>query len=157
VVALKRAKKDLLNRNCDAKGIAVFFGSDQEANMPVRGIRGATVAPKDEPEAVLAATRTLLEAIVQANPGLIPADLASAWFTVTSDLCSAHPAQAARQLGWGSVPLMCALEIPVPGSLPHCIRVLLHWNTALPQSAIQHVYLGEAARLRPDLINNQTI
>ena len=125
--------------------------------MPLRGIRGATVACQDDPETVLAATRQLLEAILAANPGLVPADLASAWFTVTGDLCSVHPAQAARQMGWAEVPLMCALEIPVPGSLERCIRVLLHWNTPLPQSAIHHIYLGQAAELRPDLVNSQPI
>ncbi len=125
--------------------------------MPVRGIRGATVVRKDEPEAILAATRELLEAILRANPGLEPADLASAWFTVTADLCSVHPAKAARQMGWEAVPLMCAQEIPVPGSLPRCIRVLLHWNTERSQAQIQHVYLGEAMSLRPDLNRNHEL
>ncbi len=120
--------------------------------MAVRGIRGATVVEHDQPEEVLAATRDLLSAILKANPSLNPADLASAIFTVTADLCSAYPAQAARQLGWEDVPLMCGLEIPVPGSLPRCIRVLLHWNTDLPQAAVRHVYQGEAASLRPDLV-----
>ncbi len=120
--------------------------------MAVRGIRGATVVEHDQPEEVLAATRDLLSAILKANPSLNPADLASAIFTVTADLCSAYPAQAARQLGWDDVPLMCGLEIPVPGSLPRCIRVLLHWNTDLPQAAVRHVYQGEAASLRPDLV-----
>ena len=119
--------------------------------MPVRGIRGATVATEDQSEAILSATRELLGAIQATNPTLDPADLASAIFTVTGDLAAAYPAKAARQLGWTGTPLICALEIPVPGSLPRCIRVLLHWNTELPQSAIRHVYLGEAAKLRPDL------
>jgi chorismate mutase len=78
-------------------------------------------------------------------------DLASAFFTVTEDLHSAYPSQAARELGWQHVPLICSREIPVPGGLPRCIRVLLHWNTDLPQHAIRHVYLGGAAELRPDL------
>jgi len=119
--------------------------------MPVRGIRGATVAAENQSEAILSATRELLGAIQVANPTLDPTDLASAIFTVTGDLGAAYPAKAARQLGWTGTPLMCAREIPVPGSLPRCIRVLLHWNTELPQSAIRHVYLGEAANLRPDL------
>ncbi len=120
--------------------------------MPVRGIRGATVVEHDDPEEVLAATRELLSALLKANPSLNPSDLASALFTVTGDLCTAYPARAARQLGWDDVPLMCALEIPVPGSLPRCIRVLLHWNTDLPQAAVRHIYLGAAASLRPDLV-----
>ncbi len=119
--------------------------------MPIRGVRGATVASRDEPEAILSATRELLEALQDANPLMQVADLASAFFTVTSDLTAVYPAKAARQLGWEQVPLMCALEIPVPESLPRCIRVLLHWNTDLPQAAIRHVYLGAAASLRPDL------
>jgi len=119
--------------------------------MPVRGIRGATVALSDEPEAVLTATRELLAALIEANPGLSPEEIASAFFTVSADLHSVYPAQAARQLGWDAVPLMCAQEIPVSGSLPRCIRVLIHWNTELPQGAIRPVYLGAAASLRPDL------
>jgi chorismate mutase len=121
--------------------------------MTVRGIRGATVTTEDQPEAIRQATRELLQAILERNPALLLEDLASVLFTVTPDLTSVYPAQAARQMGWQHVPLMCAQEIPVPGSLPHCIRVLLHWNTDVPQSAIQHVYLGEARRLRPDLDN----
>lgn len=119
--------------------------------MSIRGIRGATAAKQDESEAILAATRTLLAAIVEANPGLDPSDIASIFFTVTDDLSAVHPALGARQLGWTDVPLMCAREIPVPGSLPRCIRVLVHWNTSLPQSEIHHVYLGEAVVLRPDI------
>jgi chorismate mutase len=120
--------------------------------MAIRGIRGAAVADEDNPQEVLRVTRELLEGILAANLTLQADDLASALFTVTDDLCSAYPARAAREMGWTHVPLMCALEIPVPGSLPRCIRVLLHWNTELPQNQIQHVYLGAAASLRPDLI-----
>jgi chorismate mutase len=119
--------------------------------MPIRGIRGATAVNTDQPDEILAATAELLKTIVRANPTLLPEDVASALFTVTSDIASAYPAKAARELGWTHVPLMCALEIPVADGLPRCIRVLLHWNTDLPQSAIRHVYLGAATRLRPDL------
>jgi chorismate mutase len=119
--------------------------------MTVRGVRGATVVDQDQPEAVLTATQVLLQSLLQANPELKPADLASAFFTVTEDLVSVYPARAARQIGWSQVPLMCMREIPVPGGLPRCIRVLIHWNTDLPQEAIHHVYLGAAASLRPDL------
>ncbi|PKN86045.1 MAG: chorismate mutase, partial [Chloroflexi bacterium HGW-Chloroflexi-7] len=90
-------------------------------------------------------------AILKANPCLVTADIASAWFTVTSDLQLIHPAKAAREMGWKDVPLMCSREIDVPGSLPRCVRVLIHWNTDLPQSSVKHVYLHEAATLRPDL------
>jgi chorismate mutase len=119
--------------------------------MPVRGIRGATTVHTDQPEPILAATQELLEAILARNPGLVPDAIASVLFTVTDDLSAAYPAKAARQIGWVQTPLMCAREIPVPGGVPHCIRVLIHWNTSLPQSAIRHVYLGEATQLRPDL------
>jgi chorismate mutase len=119
--------------------------------MTLRGVRGAITVEHDQPEEILAASGELLAAILQANPALQPEDLASAIFTVTGDLCSAYPAKAARQMGWNEVPLMCALEIPAPGGLPRCIRVLLHWNTDLPQRAIHHVYLKDAASLRPDL------
>ena len=121
--------------------------------MAVRGVRGAIDVPADRPQSILQATRRLLEAILAANPRLRPADLASALFTVTDDLTSAYPAQAARTLpGWEQVPLICAREIPVPDGLPRCVRVLLLWNTDLPQAAISPVYLGGAARLRPDLV-----
>jgi len=119
--------------------------------MSVRGIRGAIDVEMDEPEAVLQATRILLEALMEVNPTLQPQDLASVVFTVTQDLSSIYPAQAARQLGWTDVPLLCTREIPVPGGLPRVVRVLAHWNTELPQKSIKHVYLGQAARLRPDL------
>jgi len=119
--------------------------------MAMRGIRGATTIEADDPDQVLSATRELLEAILEANPGLNTADIASVLFTVTEDVISVHPALAARQIGWDQVPMMCAQEIPVPCSLPHCIRVLLHWNTDVAQTAIRHVYLRQAVNLRPDL------
>ncbi len=123
--------------------------------MPIRGIRGATTATADEPELILQATRELLEEILVENEGMLPEDVASALFTVTDDLVSTFPAQAARQMGWGLVPMICAREIPVPGSLPRVIRVLVHWNTELKQNEITHVYLRDAVRLRPDLVAAQ--
>jgi chorismate mutase len=123
--------------------------------MPIRGIRGATTVAADEPDLILQATRELLEAILAENEDMRPEDIASAIFTVTEDLAATFPAQAARQMGWGLVPMMCAREIPVPGSLSRVIRVLVHWNTELPQSGITHVYLREAVRLRPDLVSAQ--
>jgi chorismate mutase len=93
----------------------------------------------------------LLEALLEANPSMQPKDLASIVFSVTPDLNSVYPAKAVRQLGWTEVPLMCMQEIPVPDGLPRIVRLLAHWNTELPQESIQHVYLGEAASLRPDL------
>lgn len=124
--------------------------------MPVRGIRGAITVESDQAEAILSATRQLLCAILEANPGLLSADLASAIFSVTQDLSAAYPAQAARELGWAQVPMFCTREIPVPGGVSRCIRVLLHWNTDLLQEEVRHVYLGGAARLRPDLNGFET-
>lgn len=123
--------------------------------MPTRGIRGATTVSADEPELILEATRELLEAILDSNEGMVPEDIASAVFTVTDDLASTFPAEGARQIGWGLVPMMCAREIPVPNSLSRVIRVLIHWNTELPQNEIVHVYLREAVKLRPDLVAAQ--
>ena len=123
--------------------------------MPIRGIRGATTVSADHPELILEATRELLEAILQQNESMEPGDVASALFTVTDDLASTFPAQGARQMGWGLVPMLCAREIPVPNSLPRVIRVLVHWNTELKQNEITHVYLREAVKLRPDLVAAQ--
>lgn len=123
--------------------------------MPVRGIRGATTVSADQPQQILDATHELIEAIFAANPQMKSEDIASALFTVTGDLHSTFPAQAARQMGWSMVPMMCACEIPVPGSLPHAIRVLVHWNTDLAQNQIVHVYLRDAVKLRPDLVAAQ--
>lgn len=119
--------------------------------MTTRGIRGATTVSADDKEEVLSATQELLRAILEANPSLRTEDIASAVFTVTEDIASAYPALTARQIDWDLVPMMCAREIPVPGSLPLCVRVLIHWNTELPQADIHHVYLRDAVKLRPDL------
>lgn len=119
--------------------------------MPIRGIRGAVNVSADRAEDVLQATRELLEAILAANPTLHPDDLASVLFTATQDLHSVYPAQAARAMGWNLVPLLCFQEMLVAGSMPRVIRVLLHWNTDLPQEAVSHIYLGETSGLRPDL------
>jgi len=123
--------------------------------MPIRGIRGATTVPADDPELILQATRELLEEILEENESMRPDDVASALFTVTDDLASTFPAQAARQMGWELVPMLCAREIPVPNSLPRVIRVLVHWNTEVPQNEITHVYLRDAVKLRPDLVAAQ--
>ncbi len=123
--------------------------------MTIRGVRGAITVPADQPDLILEATHELLGAIIKANSGMDPEDIASVFFTVTNDMVSTFPAQGARQMGWGLVPMICAVEIPVPGSLPRVIRILIHWNTDCDQSAIKHVYLREAVKLRPDLISAQ--
>ena len=118
--------------------------------MPCRGIRGAITVQADTAAAILEATAELLRCIVRANEVAVP-DIASAFFTATSDLVAAFPAQAARDLGWQHAALLDAVEIPVPGSLPRCVRVLVHWNTDKRQDEVRHVYLRGAAGLRPDL------
>jgi len=120
--------------------------------MPVRGVRGANVARANRPDAIHVATLDLLRAILDANPGLRPENVASAFFTMPKELDAAFPALAARTIpGWKAVPLLCCQEIPVPDAMPNVIRVLLLWNTDVPQEAIRHVYLGETTRLRPDV------
>lgn len=114
-----------------------------------RGVRGAITIDENSSEAILAATRELLFNLIHYNQ-INPDDIASAYFTTTIDLNAAYPATAARQLGWFDVPLLCGHEMQVPGSLPKCIRILLHWNTRKTPQEVVHVYLREAAGLRPD-------
>jgi len=118
--------------------------------MQCRGVRGATTVTDNTREEILTATRQLVALMMRRN-GIVPKDVASAIFTTTPDLDAEFPALAARQLGWLEVPLLCGHEMAIPGSLPRCIRVLVHWNTDLTQSEIQHVYVRDAIKLRPDL------
>ncbi len=113
-----------------------------------RGIRGATTVEKNDREEILAATKELLRLLIEKND-IQAEDVASAFFSLTADLDAEFPAVAARDLGWTEVALMCTQEIPVPGSLRKCIRVLLHVNTTRKASEIQHVYIRGAANLRP--------
>jgi chorismate mutase len=122
-------------------------------DRPMRAIRGATTVDSDTPEHIRRATRELLETIVARNE-FVSGDVISAIFTVTHDLRSEFPAHAARELGWLDVPLLCTMEIPVPGSLPRCIRVLLHIESARARAEIRHVYLHDARTLRPDLVSD---
>lgn len=121
----------------------------------IRGIRGATTVDVNEKEAIIAATEELLEELTVQND-FEPDAVASVLFTVTSDLNATFPAEAARKRGWLWVPMLCATEIPVPGSLPMCIRVLIHLNTDKAPQEIRHVYLRRAVRLRPDWSGNKT-
>jgi chorismate mutase len=114
-----------------------------------RGIRGATTAEANTRDAILEATREMLEQIVVANQLQID-DIASAIFSTTADLTAEFPAVAARQLGWLDTALMCTHEMAVPGSLERCIRVLIHWNTTRRADEIVHVYIRGAHRLRPE-------
>lgn len=118
--------------------------------MTTRGVRGATTIETNDREEILVATRQLLALMIRRNE-IDPEDIASAIFTTTPDIDAEFPALAARQLRWLDVPLICGHEMAVPGALPMCIRVLLHWNTAKPQADVQHVYIRDAKKLRPDL------
>ncbi len=118
--------------------------------MPCRGVRGATTLGQNDREEILSATRQLLALMLRQNE-IETCDIASAIFSTTPDINAEFPALAARQLGLLDVPLLCGHEIAVPGGLPMCIRILLHWNTDKPQSQIHHVYAREAKRLRPDI------
>ena len=116
----------------------------------VRALRGATTVDADVPDQIAASTVELLTEMFDRN-GVDHDDLISIWFTATEDLVSAFPATAARSIGLGDVPLLCAREIPVPGSMPRCIRVLAHLSTERPRDELHHVYLRAAATLRDDL------
>ena len=117
--------------------------------MPVRGVRGATTVGGNEAAAIVERTLELLRVLVQAN-ALRPEDVASAVFTVTDDLDAGFPALAVRSLpGWADVPLLCARETPVPGSLGRCVRVLIHWNTDRTQGEVRHAFVRGARELRP--------
>jgi chorismate mutase len=115
----------------------------------VRAVRGATSVEEDTPEAILESTAELLTEVLERND-LTTDELISMIFTMTPDLRSEFPALAARQAGITTIPLLCASEIPVPGSLGMCIRLLLHCTVPRGRP-IQHVYLREARKLRPDL------
>ncbi|MFC4808498.1 chorismate mutase [Paenibacillus sp. GCM10023250] len=119
--------------------------------MRVRGIRGAITVNVNEEQPILKATAELLNGIVNAN-AIEPGEIASVFVTVTGDLDATFPARAIRAMdGWELVPLMCALEVPVQGSLEKCIRLMVLVNTERTQEQIEHVYLGGAKALRPDL------
>jgi chorismate mutase len=117
--------------------------------MLTRGVRGATTVEANSREAILEAARELLAAMLKANEFDV-ADIASAFFSATPDLNAEFPALAAREMGWTDVALLCGHEMNVPGSLPMCLRILLHVNTDKPTGAIHHVYLRGATVLRPD-------
>ena len=124
--------------------------------MPCRGVRGATTTDANTKDEIQAATRQLLTLMIRVN-GIESEDVACAIFTVTRDLNAEFPAFAARQLGWGDVPLLCSYEIDVPGSTPRCIRILANWNTSKRQREITHVYIKGAKNLRPDFSGAQSV
>jgi chorismate mutase len=121
----------------------------------VVAIRGATTVAAaqsaDEAALILRATGELLSSMVEQN-SLHTDDIISAIFTVTGDLRAEFPARAAREIGWSDIPLLCTVEMAVPGALERCIRILLHTHTTRPRSELRHVYLHGARVLRPDLL-----
>lgn len=121
----------------------------------LRGIRGATTVDNDDAAEILAATRELLEEMLEQN-GIDDYDvIASIFFTTTPDLHATFPAEGARAIGMTMVPLLCFQEIPVAGRLGKCIRVMMQVNTRKSQQEMRHVYLREARSLRPDLSSAQ--
>ncbi|BDZ43589.1 chorismate mutase [Paraoerskovia sediminicola] len=118
--------------------------------MAVRAIRGATQLDTDDRDHLHARTTELVESVLSAN-GIGTDTLISLFFTSTPDLVSDFPAAAARGMGLGDVPLMCAVEIDVPGALPRIVRVLAHADVEVPRSAVRHVYLHGATALRKDI------
>lgn len=116
----------------------------------LRGLRGATTCEVDTPDAISESVQELMIALMERNE-LEREDVVSVIFTTSPDLTSAFPAAAARGIGFGDVPLLCASEIDVPGSMPRCVRVLMHIYTPRERSEIHHVYLRNAQSLRDDL------
>ncbi len=119
--------------------------------MGVRGIRGAITVKEDTSTEILDATEQLVHEIISQNQ-ILPEHVAAIFITVTTDLVSDFPAKAIRKIeGWELVPLMCSTEIPVLESLSNCIRVMMLVNTDLNPDEVNHVFLREAKKLRPDL------
>ena len=122
--------------------------------MPVRGIRGATTAEENTAEAITEATEDLLEELTRLN-GLDKDEICFAYFTTAHDLTAEFPAYAARRLGWLEVPLLCGhdmdVQLPNPRGVPMCIRILLLYNTAKPQSEMRFAYLRGAQAIKKDL------
>ncbi len=122
--------------------------------MPVRGIRGATTAGANTAVSITEATEELLRELVRLND-LDPAEICFAYLTTTHDLTAEFPAFAARRLGWTEVPLLCGhdmdVQLPNPRGVQKCVRVLLLYNTPLPQSAMRFAYLRGAQAIKADL------
>ncbi len=133
-----------------APGLPGGRSSERGECMAVRAIRGATQVDADDREEILAATRELVSTVMERND-LHSDDVISILFTATPDLTSEFPALAARELGMGEVPLICATEIDVPHALPRVLRLMAHVETPLERSAVQHVYLRGAVALRRDI------
>src|ERR1700722_1158115 len=116
----------------------------------VRALRGATTVDSDTPEQVTTRIHGLLQEMLGRN-AVDHEDLISILFTATSDVVSLFPATAARKLGLGDVPLLCARELDIVGATPRCLRVLMHITTTRARSELHHVYMEGARELRDDL------
>lgn len=126
------------------------MSTERQGDKRLRALRGATTIATDSADAVVAATKDLLTAMIDRND-VDPDDLVSVIFTATADITSEFPAAAARALGIAHVPLLCAQEIAVPGDVERCIRVLMHLYSDRDYASLRHVYLGGARQLRTDL------
>ncbi len=126
------------------------MSTNTEQPARLRAVRGATTVERDDGDLIVAATAELLSEMLRANE-LRPDDVVSLLFTATQDLSAEFPAVGARSLGLAHVPLLCATEIPVPGSVPRCIRVLMHAYTPVAPHELRHIYRGDARSLRSDL------
>ncbi len=124
--------------------------------MAVRAIRGATQLEEDVRDPMLERVAEMVTDVMEAN-GLEVDDFISVIFTATSDLVSEFPAYAARRLGFGEIPLICARELEIDGSMPRCVRMMAHVETDLPRADITHVYLHGAAALRSDLTRVRSV
>jgi chorismate mutase len=121
----------------------------------LRGIRGAIQVEDNTGEDILKGSIVLMQRLIEAN-NVQAKNVAAVFFTVTSDLNAAFPAEVRKHLGWSSVPFLCSQEIPVPESMPKILRVLVLFETTLEQDEIRHQYLGATAALRPDLESAST-
>lgn len=120
----------------------------------IRGFRGATTIESDKAELVWEAAATLAVEIASANH-IKPENIASMIISTTPDITSAFPAKAVRMMDdWQYVPIMCMHEMNVEGALPLCIRILIHANTDVEQHQVRHIYLNDAVKLRPDLVES---
>lgn len=124
--------------------------------MAVRAVRGATQLEADVREHMLERVAEMVTGVMEAND-LTVDDFVSVIFTATSDLVSEFPAYAARQLGFGEVPLLCARELEIEGSMPRVVRMMAHVETDKPRAEITHLYLHGAAGLRSDLTRTRAV
>lgn len=123
----------------------------------MRGFRGATTVTENSEQVILDATETLVNEMIHKN-NIEPEHISHVLFSVTEDLNATFPAKVSRRIpGWTHVPVMCMREIPVPNSLEKCIRVMLVAQTNLMQKEITHIYLNDAVKLRPDLLEEEGV